>query len=300
MEAVQIVHRLEEENRGPTPEEQAILVQFTGWGPGEIRNALFPHNSDPGLGYNTWAVRGEGWKDIAEAMKALFTEEDWKTVLRSTQYAHYTSEPIIRSIYAGLERMGFTGGSIVEPGAGSGLFAALMPEGIYRNSKYLGIELDGFSAKIAQAINPSQTIKANDFKKQKLPKDFFDLAIGNPPFANLVVKEDPAYRKQKFMLHDYFFAKTIDSVRPGGLLVFVTSNGTMDKKDTVAREYLRERADLLGAIRLPNTAFKKNANTEVTTDVIFLRKRSPGQAPAGENWTDIAEIKIGEGAATVN
>lgn len=241
---VELVAKLEKENRAPTKEEQAKLVQFVGWGPSEIRNNLFPTSAGIGENYNTWRIQPGEWKSLAGRVKNVFSEEDWRTVARSTQYAHYTSEPVIRSIYKGLEQLGFTGGSVLEPGAGIGLFAGMMPEGIYRNSRYLGIEFDGFTAKIAQLFNPAQTIRHQDYTKAKIPINFFDLAIGNPPFADVKVLSDPAYRKHGFLLHDYFFAKTIDSVRPGGLLVFITSNGTMDKKSTVARSYLSERAGM--------------------------------------------------------
>ena len=292
VDAVELIARLEQEQRPPTPEEQAKLVQFVGWGPGEIRNNLFPPHAGLGKNYTPYSARGKEWQALGERVKDVFTEDDWKTVARSTQYAHYTSEKIIRAIYAGLGRLGFAGGSVVEPGAGIGLFAGLMPDNLYQASTYLGIELDGFSAKIGQALFPSQTMRQADFTRQKLPKNFFDLAIGNPPFADIKVLSDPEYRKQKFLLHDYFFAKTLDSVRPGGLLVFVTSNGTLDKKATVARDYLSARADLLGAIRLPQTAFKQNAGTEVVTDVLFLKKRAAGAEPAGPAWQASVPIQV--------
>lgn len=204
------------------------------------------------------------------------TEAEKAAAARTTQYAHYTSEEVIRGIWKAIQEMGFNGGNILEPGMGIGLFPAAAPESIMAKSRYTGIEYDPFTAKIAKQLFQRENIIEGDFTKVKLPKDFFDVVIGNPPFGKIPVVNDPEYAKYRFPIHDYFFAKSIDSVRPGGLVVFITSRFTMDKENSRARKYLADRADLLGAIRLPQTAFKENAGTEVVTDILFLRKRMSG------------------------
>lgn len=230
----------------------------------------------------------------------MLSPEEVATAFQSTQYAHYTSEPMIRAIWSGLQRLGFKGGNILEPGMGTGLFAVASPSEVMEKSKYTGVEMDKATARIARHLLPESNILNADFVKQKLPDNFFDLAIGNPPFSATKILDDPAYKKYRFLLHDYFFAKSLDKVRPGGLLVFVTSKGTMDKADDKARNFMAERADLLGAVRLPQIAFKQNAGTEVVTDVLFLRKRQPGEAAGGEAWLGRAEVKTPEGPALVN
>jgi N12 class adenine-specific DNA methylase len=293
-----LVRKLEEENRQATPEEQELLAKFVGWGASEIRNNLFP----------TYAFRGgqyipdyvsSGWQEIARKVKALMSAEDLSTARQSTQYAHYTSEAVIRSIWGGLTRLGFKGGKILEPGMGIGSFMMAAPKEVADRSVYTGIEMDHITAAIAKQLLPQENVIPGDFVKQKFPDGFFDVAIGNPPFSQTKITDDPAYKKYRFSLHDYFFAKSIDKVRPGGLLVFVTSRYSMDKANDKARQYLAERADLLGAIRLPQTAFKQNAGTEVVTDVLFLRKRIPGEAAAGEAWMDLKEVKTEDGSSTL-
>ena len=173
-----------------------------------------------------------------------------QSVLQSTQYAHYTSAPVVNAIWSAVGHMGFTGGKIMEPGMGIGTFPMLMPDAVRATSKYTGIEFDGPTALIAKLLSPEQHMLHDDFIKRKFPRDFFDVAIGNPPFSQTRIFGDPDYEKYKFMLHDFFFAKSLDRVRPGGLLVFVTSKGTMDKLDDKARSFLAERADLVGAVHL--------------------------------------------------
>lgn len=294
VEIVELVHRLEREGRPATADEQAQLAKFTGWGAADIRNQLFPAKAKSGVRYDPSVLSGS-WRELGQRVAEVFTKDDWKTALRSTQYAHYTSETVVRAVWQAAERFGFAGGAVLEPGAGIGHFAGLMPDGIYRNSRYLGIEMDGFTARIAQLLYPGQTLRQGDYVKTKVPRGFFDLAIGNPPFAATAITDDPEYARQKFSLHDYFFAKTLDRVRPGGLLLFVTSRHTLDKQGDKARQYLADRADFLGAIRLPNTAFQANAGTQVVTDIIMLRKRDAGQAPAGEIWTGLGELQSVEG-----
>lgn len=289
---VETVKQILAENRAATEGERALLTKFTGWGASEIANGVFPNQ------YGQY--KDASWKALGERLQAALTPEEYAQAKRTTQYAHYTSEPAIRSVYAALQRMGFNGGKVMEPGMGVGLFNGLMPDGIAKNSQYTGIEYDTITGNIAKLLYPDSNIVVGDFTQTKLPHDFFDVAIGNPPFGNIKILGDAEYKKHSFLLHDYFFAKTIDRVKPGGLLVFVTSKGTMDKANDRARKYLAERADLVGAIRMPQTAFKDNAGTEVVTDVIFLRKRLPGEAPAGESWAGLKEVTTPQGPASIN
>lgn len=288
---VELVKQITAENRQATPEEKMLLTKFTGWGASEIANGIFPNQ------YGQFKLE---WRELGERLKAAMTAEEYAQAKRTTQYAHYTSEPIIRSVHAAMERLGFNGGQVLEPGMGVGLFNGMMPDAMAANSQYTGIEYDSITGNIAKLLYPESNMIVGDYTATKLPRDFFDAAIGNPPFGNIKISNDPEYKRQGFLLHDYFFAKTIDRVKPGGLLVFVTSKGTMDKNSDRARKYLSERADLLGAIRLPQTAFKDNAGTEVVTDVIFLRKRMPGQEAAGEAWNGLAEVSTAQGPAMVN
>lgn len=296
---IELSKRLDAEKRAATPEEQALLAQYVGWGPADIRNKLFPSTNNSRREINPYAVSPD-WRPLAERAAEILSPEEIATAFQSTQYAHYTSEPMIRAIWSGLQRLGFQGGTILEPGMGTGLFAVAAPADIMGRSKYTGVEMDKATARIARHLLPESAVLNADFVKQKLPDNFFDLAVGNPPFSSTKILDDPAYKKHRFLLHDYFFAKSLDKVRPGGLLVFVTSKGTMDKADDKARAYMAERADLLGAIRLPQTAFKQNAGTEVVTDVLFLRKRQPGEAPGGEAWLGRAEVTTPEGPTPVN
>lgn len=289
---VELVKQILGENRQATPEEKALLTKFTGWGASEIANGVFPNQ------YGRY--KDDAWQALGQRLQAAMTPDEYAQAKRTTQYAHYTSEPIIRSVYSALERLGFNGGQVLEPGAGIGLFNGLMPDAMAANGSYTGIEYDTFTGNIAKLLYPQSNIIVGDYTQTKLPREFFDAAIGNPPFGQIKVLGDPEYKKQGFLLHDYFFAKTIDRVKPGGLQVFVTSKGTMDKASDRARKYLMERADLLGAIRLPQTAFKDNAGTEVVTDVLFLRKRAADELPAGEAWGGLAEVSTKQGPAMVN
>lgn len=301
LDIIELVNRLDAEGRAATPEEQALLAKFTGWGAGEIRNNLFRNTRRGPDGQREIVPHFAGdWKETSERAAKLLKGEDLETALQSTQYAHYTSEPVIRSIWDGLDRLGFKGGKILEPGMGIGLFAVAAPPDAMANSSYTGIELDKFTAKVAGYLLPQENAIAGDFVKQKLPNGFFDAAIGNPPFSATKVMDDPAYRKFRLSLHDYFFAKSIDKIRPGGLMVFVTSRYTMDKLKDQGRAYIADRADLLGAIRLPQTAFKDNAGTEVVTDVLFFQKREPGAAPGGEQWLGVEQVKAGDERVMVN
>lgn len=293
VDAMELAMKLEKEGRLATLEEQQVLAKYTGFGASEIANGLFrPFYGKTAKDYNPDLIQERGWREIGQRLKKLLTTDELATVMRSTQYAHYTSEDVTRSIWSALERMGFTGGKVLEPGMGTGNFPITAPETVAPFVAYTGLEMDHLTAAIGRQLVQGGLVLRADYTKQKLPKDHFDVAIGNPPFSSTIISADPEYRKHRFMLHDYFFAKTIDRVRPGGLLAFVTSAGTMNKGSEAARRYIADRADLVGAIRLPNTAFKQNAGTDVVTDIIFLRKRFPGEEPGGPAWMGLEEVEI--------
>lgn len=241
------------------------------------------------------------WIDLRNRVKSAMTREEWDEASRSTQYAHYTSKPIVKAMWSALERMGFKGGTILEPGAGIGVFPGLMSRGMAANSIYTGIEFDSITGGILKQLFPDERILVESFIDSKLPAGFYDVAAGNPPFNNTAILADPKYKKFAFALHDYFFAKSIDSVKPGGLVMFVTSRYTMDKLNDKARAYLAERADLVGAIRLPQTAFKKNAGTDVVTDVLFLRKKVDGETfEQAQPWAKSVPMTINGRSFPVN
>lgn len=241
------------------------------------------------------------WAELRDRAKQAMTTDEWKEASRSTQYAHYTSKQVVKAMWDAMERMGFKGGAILEPGAGIGVFPGLMPQAMASNSIYTGIEFDSITGGILKQLFPDERIRVESFIDSKLPKNFYDVAAGNPPFNNTAILADPLYKKYAFVLHDYFFAKSIDSVKPGGLVMFVTSRYTMDKLNDKARAYLAERADLVGAIRLPQTAFKKNAGTDVVTDVLFLRKKVDGENfEDAQPWAKSVPMKVGKKSFPVN
>jgi N12 class adenine-specific DNA methylase/tRNA1(Val) A37 N6-methylase TrmN6 len=305
IDLIELALKIESEGRPATAAEQAQLAKYVGFGASAIRNKLFPippsyaKQQDPNRLIWPSLIGEASWRALAERMEAL--PAAWqRSVLQSSQYAHYTSEGIIRSAWSAMQRLGFTGGKVFEPGMGIGSFSMLMPDAVRKTSRYTGVEFDGPTALIARLLSPEQNMLHDDFIKRKFPKDYFDVAIGNPPFSQTQIFADPDYEKHGFMLHDFFFAKSIDRVRPGGLLAFVTSKGTMDKQTDKARKYLAARADLVGAIRLPSTAFEDNAGTSVVTDVIFLRKRLEDEAPAGAAWANVATVDTKDGPVVIN
>lgn len=255
VEAIRTLEKIESENRIATLEEQEVLSQYVGWG--GLADAFDESKS--------------AWANEYQELKGLLSEQEYASARESTLNAHYTSPAIIRSIYDSLDKMGFEKGNVLEPAMGIGNFFGMMPEKM-QESRLYGVELDGITGRIAKQLYPNADIKITGFEKTDYPNDFFDVAIGNVPFGQYKVA-DKQYDKQNFLIHDYFFAKTLDKVRPGGVVAFVTSKGTMDKKSPEVRKYLVQRAELLGAVRLPNTAFKENAGTEVTSDILFLKKR---------------------------
>ena len=254
IEAIRTLFKLEQEHRGATAEEQQVLSQYVGWG--GLADAFDP-------GKDSWA------KEYA-ALKGLLSEDEYAAARSSTLNAHYTSPTVIRSIYDAVERMGFHSGNILEPSMGVGNFFGMLPDSM-ADSRLYGVELDSITGRIAKKLYPQADITVAGFETTDR-RDFYDLAVGNVPFGQYKVN-DKAYNKLGFSIHNYFFAKAIDQVRPGGIIAFVTSRYTMDSKDSTARKHMAERADLLGAIRLPNNAFRANAGTDVVSDIIFLQKR---------------------------
>lgn len=253
--AIQLLKKCETENRNATPEEQEILSRYVGWG---------------GLA-DAFDETKSAWETEYLELKTVLTPEEYAAARASTLNAHYTQPIVIESMYQVLENLGFTKGNILEPSMGVGNFFGKLPENL-NQSKLYGVELDSISGRIAKLLYPDANIQIKGFEKTDYPNDFFDVAIGNVPFGAYKVN-DRQYDRYNFMIHDYFLAKTIDQLRPGGVAALITTKGTMDKASPEVRKYLAERADLLGAIRLPNTAFKANAGTEVSTDILFFQKR---------------------------
>ena len=290
IEAIRTLQAIEAEGRSATPEEQTVLSRYVGWG--GLADAFDPDK--------------DSWAKEYKELKGLLSEDEYAAARASTLNAHYTSPTVIRAIYDAVEQMGFTTGNILEPSCGVGNFFGMLPESM-QGSRLYGVELDSITGRIARQLYPEANITVAGFETTS-QRDFYDLAVGNVPFGNYKVN-DKAYNNLGFSIHNYFFAKALDQVRPGGVVAFVTSRYTMDSKDSSARKYLAQRADLLGAIRLPNNAFKANAGTEVVSDILFLQKlerpidREPewvqvGQTPEGftinQYFVDHPDMVLGE------
>ena len=273
IEAIRTLFQLEQEHRGATAEEQQVLSQYVGWG--GLADAFNP-------GKDSWA------KEYAE-LKGLLSEDEYAAARSSTLNAHYTSPVVIRSIYDAVEKMGFQSGNILEPSMGAGNFFGMLPTSM-ADSRLYGVELDSITGRIAKKLYPQADITVAGFETTDR-RDFYDLAVGNVPFGNYKVN-DKAYNKLGFSIHNYFFVKAIDQIRPGGIVAFVTSRYTMDSKDSTARKHMAERADLLGAIRLPNNAFRANAGTDVVSDIIFLQKRDR-PADIEPAWVQLGKTEDG-------
>ena len=273
IEAIKTLFRLEEEHRGASAEEQEVLAQYVGWG--GLADAFDPNKDN-------WA------KEYTE-LKGMLSEDEYAAARGSVLNAHYTSPTVIRAIYDAVEKMGFRSGNILEPSMGVGNFFGMLPDTM-QDSRLYGVELDSITGRIAQKLYPQADITVAGFETTDR-RDFYDLAVGNVPFGNYKVA-DKAYNKLGFSIHNYFFAKAIDQVRPGGIVAFVTSRYTMDSKDSTARKHIAERANLLGAIRLPNNAFKANAGTEVVSDIIFLQKRDR-PADIEPPWVQLGKTEDG-------
>lgn len=255
VEAIRVLKKCEEENRFATPQEQEILSKYVGWGG-------LPQAFDE---------KDSSWSNEYSILKNLLDEKEYSQARESTLTAFYTPPVVIRSMYKALENMGLKTGNILEPSCGVGNFIGMLPDSL-EDCKLYGVELDSISGRIARQLYQKSTVAVQGYEDTNLPNSFFDVAVGNVPFGDFNVL-DKKYDKHKFLIHDYFFAKTLDKVRPGGVIAFITSKGTLDKENPSVRKYIAQRADLLGAIRLPNNTFKANAGTEVTSDIIFLQKR---------------------------
>ncbi len=270
LDALALLKRLDAEARPATEAEQRVLVRYVGWGG-------LPQVFDP---------RNAAWAKPRAELQGLLTEAEFASARATTLNAHYTPPTIIRAMYALLERLGFHGGRVLEPACGLGHFLGLMPDALRSRSMVTAIEIDPVTARLAQRLYPEADIRPQPFEESRLVDDFYDVAISNVPFGDYR-PFDPRFRANHFLIHDYFFAAALTKVRPGGLVLFLTSKGTLDKADATLRAHLDQSADFLGALRLPNTAFKRNANTEVTTDLVVLRKRLPGEARAGQPWREL-------------
>ena len=294
IEAIRMAAAIERDNRPATGEEQARLIRFVGFGASELANGAFRRPGE--------ASFRAGWEEIGADLEDAVGEGEHASLARCTQYAHFTPEVIVRVIWAGLERLGWRGGRVLEPGIGTGLFPALMPRAFRSVSRVTGVELDPVTARIARLLQPRARILTGDFARTELAANF-DLAIGNPPFSDRTVRSDRAYRSLGLRLHDYFIARSIDLLKPGGLAAFVTSSGTLDKADGTAREHIAKSADLVAAIRLPEGSFRADAGTDVVVDVLFFRKRKAGDPRGDTIWLDLAEVRPAgdeDGAIRVN
>ena len=268
--AIRLLKDLEAQGRSATPEEQEVLSRYVGWG--GIPQAFDEAN--------------EKWASEYAELKTLLTPEEYASARGSTLNAHFTSPTVIEGMYQALEQMGVHPDTVLEPAMGVGNFFGLMPESM-QNATLMGVELDSITGRLAKQLYPQANITVDGFERVNLPDNSIDLAVGNVPFGSYKLA-DPRYDKQNLLIHDYFFVKTLDKVRPGGIVAFITSKGTLDKQDSTVREYLAQRADLLGAVRLPNNAFSRNAGTDVTTDILFLQKRAqpPEQVP---DWVHLGQ-----------
>lgn len=272
--AIRLLKDLEAQGRGATPEEQEVLSRYVGWG--GIPQAFDEAN--------------EKWTSEYAELKTLLTPEEYASARGSTLNAHFTSPTVIEGMYQALEKMGVHPDTVLEPAMGVGNFFGLLPESM-QSATLMGVELDSITGRLAKQLYPQANITVDGFERVNLPDNSIDLAVGNVPFGSYKLA-DPRYDKQNLLIHDYFFVKTLDKVRPGGIVAFITSKGTLDKQDSTVREYLAQRSDLLGAVRLPNNAFSRNAGTDVTTDILFLQKRAqpPEQVP---DWVHLGQTADG-------
>jgi len=294
LDAIRLAAEIESADRPATRDEQARLIRFTGFGASELANAVFRRPGEDGF--------RAGWDEMGTELEEAVTGEDYASLARCTQYAHFTPEFIVRAMWAGLQRLGWRGGRVLEPGIGTGLFPALIPAELRDRVHVTGVEIDPVTARIARLLQPRARILNADFARADLPANF-DLVIGNPPFSDRTVHSDRAYRSIGLRLHDYFIARSIDLLKPGGLAAFVTSSGTMDKADSTAREHIARSADLVAAIRLPEGSFRADAGTDVVVDILFFRKRQHEEAEGDVSWLDTDEVRPAEaddGAIRIN
>ncbi|MBA4182299.1 MAG: helicase SNF2, partial [Anaerolinea sp.] len=271
LEAVRILRTIHAEARPATPEEMAVIAKYVGWG-GLPQVFATPEEAPQ-------------WQAEQEELKAFLEPGEYESARATVLNAHYTAPTVVRAMYAALDRLGFKGGRVLEPACGLGHFFGLMPPEIAARSELVGIEIDPLTARLAKTLYPDADIRSQAFENATLPTNRFDLAVSNVPFGDYS-PYDPKLNPRKFHIHDYFFVAAAERVRPGGLIAFITSRGTLDKQYPHLREAVAKTCDLVGAIRLPHTAFKKNANTEVTTDIVFLRRRHTGEKPGGLPWRE--------------
>jgi adenine-specific DNA methylase len=281
--AIRLSKEIEAARRAPTHEEQAQLLRFVGFGATELAQNCFPL---PGAtGYR------DGWEAIGRDLADAVTPAEYAALQRATQYAHYTPESVVRALWHAAQRLGFAGGRVLEPGMGTGMFFALLPDALRGATQLTGIEYDPVTARIARLIHPEARVHCEGYTRSNLAGGF-DLVIGNPPFADRIVRADPTTSALGLRLHDYFIARSMARLRPGGTALFVSSTGTMDKASTAARAHIASLADLVGAVRLPEGVMHATAGTEVIIDVLVFQRRAEGQTPSGPAWTNLVEIAV--------
>ena len=285
VEAIRLSKQIEDENRAATPAEQAKLMRYVAFGASELAQSAFMAPGEHRF--------RSGWEQIGDDLRETVTPIEYAALQRVTQYAHYTSEQIVRAVWRAAQRLGFAGGRVLEPGIGTGLFFAAMPDELRDVTRLTGVEYDPVTARIARLLHPKATIRAEDYTRSSLG-DGFDLVIGNPPFAARTVRADPRTASLGLQLHDYFIARSISRLRPGGLALFVTSTGTMDKTSTTAREHIAGMADLVGAVRLPEYSMQATAGTHVVVDILVFQRRAEGHAPAGPAWHQLVEVTVAD------
>ena len=264
--AIRLMRQIEEETRNATPEEQERLALFTSFGASDLANNVFRRSAGDAF--------PKGWDTLGEDLEQLVSPGELASLARVTQYAHFTPEFMVRAVWRALRHMGFSGGRVLEPGCGTGLFFALMPEVLEAKTTLTGVEMDPVTARITKLLYPNARIRAEDFTKARIAETY-DLVIGNPPFSSRTVRADDPAGRLRLSLHDYFIARSIERLRPGGLAAFVTSRWTMDKADPTARMFLASMADLVGDVRLPEGAMRAAAGTDVVVDILFFQKRGP-------------------------
>lgn len=289
--AIRLSTDLQEAGRAATADEQAALLRFIGFGATDLAQNCFPL---PGADDFR-----PGWEELGADLASLTSPAEYAALQRATQYAHYTPEPIIRALWRTAQHLGFDGGRVLEPGMGTGLFFALLPEALRDTTRLTGIEYDPVTARIAALIHPQAHVRCEDYTRSPLGGGF-DLAIGNPPFADRIVRADPTTASLGLRLHDYFIARSISRLRPGGIALFVTSTGTMDKATTTAREHIAGMADMVGAVRLPEGSMRATAGTEVVIDVLVFQRRPEGRERGGAPWMQLRELTLVEEAAAVD
>ena len=289
--AIRLSKELAGGGRAPTAEEQAQLLRFTGFGAAELAQNCFPLPGGSDF--------RPSWEAIGRALAEAVSPAEYAALQRATQYAHYTPEPIIRALWRAARHLGFTGGRVLEPGMGTGLFFALIPAELRETTPVTGIEYCPVTARIARLVHPEARIRCEDYTRSRLGGGF-DLAIGNPPFADRIVRPDRTTAALGLRLHDWFIARSIARLRPGGIALFVTSTGTMDKASRIAREHIASMADLIGAARLPEASMRATAGTDIVIDVLVFQRRAEGQAPNGTRWMNLVEIELDSGASQIS